>query len=249
MRRIFISLTLLLLGVSLAAAQEGYVDVIPVIPGSADAEDPAGIVANFYTFALMIGGVLAFGAIVWGGLKYITAGGNSHSQGEGKEWIKSALWGLLLLVGASIILNTINPRITSLSLPNVERPSNYGTGGGGLVDGIARGTLSEAGVGIKQGVSLAGTRAETVQEIVKIKNECGCDIFVTSGTEGSHAEGTYSHYNGYKVDLRPNQALDDYIRGNYQDIGLRRDGARQYRSPSGAVYAREGDHWDVLVRP
>ncbi|GEM_PF-1873257 len=79
------------------------------IPGPAPANDVCGFVSNFYTFSLMIAGILAFGAIVYGGVKYTFAAGNPSGQSEGKEWVKSALLGLLLLVGAYVILNTINP--------------------------------------------------------------------------------------------------------------------------------------------
>jgi len=89
----------------------------PNIPGSENPESVSGIVANVYRFALMIGGILAFGAIVYGGIRYTASGGNPSGQSEGKEWIKQALWGLLLLVGASIVLGTINPDILKLRLP------------------------------------------------------------------------------------------------------------------------------------
>ncbi|MDO8536930.1 MAG: hypothetical protein Q7R94_01645, partial [bacterium] len=68
------------------------------IPGDKSANDtPGGIVYNVYQFSLMIGGVLAFGAIVYGGVKYTLAAGNPGGQSEGKEWVKGALLGLLLL--------------------------------------------------------------------------------------------------------------------------------------------------------
>jgi TRAP-type C4-dicarboxylate transport system permease small subunit len=82
-----------------------------------------GFVANFYSFALIIAGILAFGAIVWGGIKYATGGGNPTSESEGKSWITGALLGLLLLGGAWIILTTVNPQIASLNiagLPNLN---------------------------------------------------------------------------------------------------------------------------------
>ena len=81
--------------------------------------NPVGIINQVYQFALMIGGLLAFGAIVYGGIKYMLAAGNPSGQTEGKEWIKSALLGLLLLSGAYLVLNTINPNLTTLSLPGL----------------------------------------------------------------------------------------------------------------------------------
>jgi hypothetical protein len=81
--------------------------------------NPIGIINQFYQFALLISGLLAFGAIVYGGIKYILAAGNPSGQTEGREWIKSALLGLLLLLGAYLVLNTINPNLTKLSLPGL----------------------------------------------------------------------------------------------------------------------------------
>jgi hypothetical protein len=77
---------------------------------------PCSIIFGFYTFALMIGGVLAFAAITYGGVKYTLAAGNPSGQGEGKEWVKGALYGLLLLVGAYLVLHTVNPDITNCGL-------------------------------------------------------------------------------------------------------------------------------------
>jgi hypothetical protein len=103
------------------------------IPGSnsnSSSSSPVTFIANFYQFAILIGGLLAFGAIVYGGIKYITAAGNPSSQSEGKEWIYSALLGLLLLAGAYLILNTVNPALVNLTLPGLRVISLQGAGGG-----------------------------------------------------------------------------------------------------------------------
>jgi Type IV secretion system pilin len=90
------------------------------IPGtnSTNAGVP-GIIQNFYYFALAIAGILAFGAIVYGGVKYATGRGNPSSESEGKSWITGALLGLLLLAGAYIILRTINPALVNLGIPSL----------------------------------------------------------------------------------------------------------------------------------
>lgn len=77
---------------------------------------PAGWIASFYRFSLFFSGILAFGAIVYGGFLYATSAGNSSRQSEGKSWIQSALLGLLLLAGAYVILYTINPGLTNLQI-------------------------------------------------------------------------------------------------------------------------------------
>jgi hypothetical protein len=107
------------------------------IPGTTPytSSTPGAFVANFYQFALMIGGVLAFGVIVYGGVRYTTSFGNPSGQGDAKEWIEAALLGLLLLIGAYFILDFINPQLLNLSLPgitpvNIQTPSTQLTPGG-----------------------------------------------------------------------------------------------------------------------
>jgi len=115
------SVTLGVLGLAgLALAVEINTN-IPTPPGGQAATGLGGFVNNFYMFALMISGVLAFGAIVYGGIKYTLAAGNPSGQSEGKEWVKGALIGLLLLAGAYTILNIINPNLTTLAMPTLTK--------------------------------------------------------------------------------------------------------------------------------
>jgi hypothetical protein len=99
--------------VTISAAIPGMTNVTTSTP-------PGAYVSGFYDFALMIGGVLAFGAIVYGGVLYAISMGNPSRQSEGKEWIQSALIGLLLLAGATLILKTINPDLVNLNLPTLQ---------------------------------------------------------------------------------------------------------------------------------
>lgn len=89
---------------------------IPGVNDNGPSAPPGAWVANFYQFALLISGVLAFGAIVYGGVLHATSAGNPSRQSEGKAWIMSALLGLLLLGGAYIILHTINPDLVTLNI-------------------------------------------------------------------------------------------------------------------------------------
>ncbi len=90
----------------------------------------------------------------------------------------------------------------------------------------------------------------SIDGIVNLQKESGLRFQITGAAEkgGGHASGTYSHANGYKVDISDkNPALNSYITSNYQEIGKRSDGARQFRDPQGNVYAWETwkNHWDV----
>lgn len=76
-----------------------------------------GYIVRIYQFAMAIAGLLAFSMIVAGGIYYSISAGSADKQREGKDMIVSALWGVLLLFGSFIILQTINPTLTTLKEP------------------------------------------------------------------------------------------------------------------------------------
>jgi hypothetical protein len=86
----------------------------------------------------------------------------------------------------------------------------------------------------------------TIQGAETLKSASGCSLTITGGTETGHASGTYSHWNGYKLDYSLTTCVSNYVTSKFTYIGLRSDGAPQYQSGSGNIYAREGNHWDVL---
>jgi len=119
-----------------------------------------------------------------------------------------------------------------------------------LTDASARRRLGNVGISVNASepqTSLEGIRDDTLRELVWLKSASNATIVITGGTEGGHAEGQYSHANGYKVDLRLNSALDSYIENNFSRNGSV-DGYPAYKSPNGALYVKEGNHWDMLVR-
>ncbi|ESN90916.1 hypothetical protein HELRODRAFT_90713, partial [Helobdella robusta] len=99
--------------------------------------------------------------------------------------------------------------------------------------------------------SLEGIRKKTINQLLTLKRASGCEIVVTGcGTESGHGHstrGAKSHANGYKVDLRINTCISNYIKSNFAHIGQRGgDQADMYKSSAGNIYALESDHWDVL---
>ncbi len=93
--------------------------------------------------------------------------------------------------------------------------------------------------------SFDGLRQASVDGAITLRNASGCALTITGGTEVGHAAGTYSHANGYKLDFSRTTCLTSWVHNTYTYIGLRGDGAPQYQSASGNVYADEGNHWDV----
>jgi hypothetical protein len=80
----------------------------------------------------------------------------------------------------------------------------------------------------------------TIQGIQTLRSASGCAINVTGGTETGHASGTYSHWNGYKLDISLSTCLNNYIQGNFTSIG-----GSKWESGAGNIYYKEGNHWDI----
>ncbi len=93
--------------------------------------------------------------------------------------------------------------------------------------------------------SLDQINDSTVDGIVTLKRASGCAMTITGGTETGHASGTYSHWNGYKVDIAFSSCIGSYILNNFSYIGKRGDGAPMYKSAAGNIYAKESNHWDI----
>lgn len=81
----------------------------------------------------------------------------------------------------------------------------------------------------------------SIQGAQTLKSASGCALNVTGGTEVGHASGTYSHWNGYKLDFSLSTCLNNYVERNFTYIG-----SSKWRSGSGNIYYKEGNHWDVL---
>ena len=80
----------------------------------------------------------------------------------------------------------------------------------------------------------------TAQGAITLKQASGCALNITGGTETGHASGTYSHWNGYKLDFSLSTCLNNYITSHFSSIG-----GSKWQSASGNVYYRESNHWDV----
>jgi len=94
--------------------------------------------------------------------------------------------------------------------------------------------------------SFSQIRKPTIDGVITLKRASGCAINITAGTETGHSGGTYSHWNGYKVDISKYTCIGNYIRGNYTYVGYISGWGYQWRAPSGNLYTDEGNHWDIL---
>ncbi|SMB94140.1 hypothetical protein [Deinococcus hopiensis] len=128
-----------------------------------------------------------------------------------------------------------------------------------LSDADARARVKAAGITISSSgncsdrynsscTSLEQVNSGTTDGILTLKRASGCAINITGGTETGHSSGTYSHWNGYKLDISKYTCIGDYIRNSFTRISDRGDGAPRYQSAAGNIYADEywANHWDIL---
>lgn len=82
----------------------------------------AELVAYFYEWGMVIGIILFFAFLLWGAWEYLTSIGNPAKIKNAKRRMTSAFFGVLLLLSSYLILNIINPELTTIqkvNAPNV----------------------------------------------------------------------------------------------------------------------------------
>ena len=227
----------------------------------------AKFLPGLFKLMIAIASGLAVIMLIYAGVKYISTDAFGGKE-EAKGIIEDALWGLLLAMSAWLILNTINPNLVYLNLSIDRIPTTIDTnskksavGEGGLSAEEVRNQFDAENIDFDPTIILAGLRQGTIDEVVRLHNQCGCNVIVTSATGGTHREGEIDHGSGYKVDLRSRndgEALTNFITSTYQEVRPRSNGDRVFQSPGGVPYVWEthrppnagsqwAPHWDVAV--
>ena len=77
------------------------------------------LVAWFYYFIVGIAGIAAFFALIMGGFEWLTSTGNPSRVSSAKDRMFSAMLGLIIILASYLILQVINPELTTLQLPHL----------------------------------------------------------------------------------------------------------------------------------
>ncbi|PIU47000.1 hypothetical protein COS93_01155, partial [bacterium (Candidatus Gribaldobacteria) CG07_land_8_20_14_0_80_33_18] len=77
-------------------------------------------VKYIFNWAIIIGAIIAFGSLIYGGVRYLTSTGNPEALKDAKNQIFSAFMGLIILLASGLIFNTINPQLTTIQLIPLE---------------------------------------------------------------------------------------------------------------------------------
>lgn len=86
----------------------------------------AKYIRAIYQYGIGVVGILAAVVLMFGGLLWLTAGGNTGQVSEAKEWIKASLTGLIIALLSYIILLTVNPDLVNLKTITIEPINSTG---------------------------------------------------------------------------------------------------------------------------
>src|SRR6185436_6366733 len=84
-------------------------------------------VNQIYIWSLGLAVLLALLMIVLGGYHIMTAGGNAEQSTKGKEYISSALIGVVILFCAYLLLHQINPDLVNFNINSLNGLNNQPT--------------------------------------------------------------------------------------------------------------------------
>ncbi len=212
------------------------------------AESITGYIANIYRFMIGISGILALGMIVAGAIYISVSPGSVDKQSEGRSMIMSAIFGVILIFGSYIILDTINPSLTILKEPSLTPIGALPASKGPVScdskniypvpktrsDASVRAQLARYGILVNNPncedlcadincTSLDYMPFPVIDKLIQIKTGCdakygNCSEVVTGGTEVAPHQ-THGPDKPI-VDLRWDVTLAQYVYNNASALGI-----------------------------
>lgn len=79
--------------------------------------EPGPLIRNGYLLALGAAGLIFFAMLIFGGFRYMTAGGDEKAAADAQKTLTRAIIGLVIVVAAVLITQLL---IAVFSLPGVE---------------------------------------------------------------------------------------------------------------------------------
>ena len=77
-------------------------------------------IVGVYKYIVYVMGIAAVVVLMIGGVRWLTAGGNSSAIEDAKGWITASLSGLVLALLSFVILQQINPNLTNFKPINIS---------------------------------------------------------------------------------------------------------------------------------
>ena len=187
---------------------------------------------GLFNLMIGVGAVSAFVVITIFGFEYMFTN-SAFSKQNARTWVENALWGLGLIIFAYAILYTVNPNLVKGSLnittPNVVAPSSLiavsnpcstDTSSTCTAEQNAELALKDENVNMIACTSIncptqaAGFTQNTIKQLGALETGCGCNVYITGGSETSVHDTGGSHPAGTGVDLQLNNQLTGYLQKN-----------------------------------
>ncbi len=133
-----------------------------------------------FNLSIGVAAVLAFLVISYGGFTYMTTDAVFKKE-EGRKHIENALYGLGLVIGAYILLYTINPQILNFDL-NVVKPELKNLPAGVIAVNPLGGDSAGSNGNVKPGYSMTDAqKADSLATKNKLYNDSGGQINTQNG--------------------------------------------------------------------
>jgi len=161
------------------------IDYAPLepLPGLQNASNVnfAQFLGLIFNLLLTAGALLAVGTLVYAGISYILSEA-FETKGEARKRMVAALYGLVILLGAWLLLNTINPALLKFDLSSINTRWSAGTNTGGISSNTGGTGTNTGGVSGNTGGSNVGNASSTATTTSIIVNGGNGKIIVyTSG--------------------------------------------------------------------
>ncbi len=209
-------------------------------------------ISAIFSYGVGLAAVLAVIMIMVGGFLWLTSGGSPDRVGKAKEFISSALLGLVLALLSFVILYTVNPRLVALESIGVSKvgggSTTASTGGAAAWTGGGSTAGLPDGVTIKPGVNTNGLSSRLLERLAALDQAVNGPIIISDAIDSR-----WRHASGYVLDMSfdSESALADYVYSNTISIENLSWG-RACHLPDGTVFvlepdsmSPEGRHWHV----
>ncbi len=87
-----------------SAVQAQGVDIAPINPGQGFFDDVGVLINGLLSFVMVLAALLVFMYLIWGGIEWITSGGDKGKTESARNKITSAVIGLIVLAASYAIL-------------------------------------------------------------------------------------------------------------------------------------------------
>jgi len=101
-------------------SSEYAADIVCNGPFVVAVRDVSFLIVSLFGFGIVMAAVFASAMLVWAGFQYVASAGNPSKAEAALDKVKGSALSLVVLIFSTVILNQINPKLTNISLTDVE---------------------------------------------------------------------------------------------------------------------------------